>query len=101
MVSSSMTRCPPRSIGVWTGIVTIAVSNNSPSLRRAIVYTLFNVVAPSGLAIPSAVLFAVVTANPERVEIEPEHTLDEFAENVGNQEDIPPSETDRTDIGTG
>ncbi|PCR89229.1 AI-2E family transporter [Natrinema ejinorense] len=44
-----------------------------------------------------------VLADPdhERVDVEPEHTLDEFAETVGEMEDVPPSETDRTDIGTG
>ncbi|QLG47431.1 AI-2E family transporter [Natrinema halophilum] len=48
-------------------------------------------------------LILPVLADPERerVEIEPEHTLDEFVENVGDREDVPPSEPDRTDIGTG
>ncbi|ELY59901.1 permease [Natronococcus jeotgali DSM 18795] len=44
-----------------------------------------------------------VLADPEgeRVELKSEHTLDEYAENAGDQKDISPSEADRTDIGTG
>ncbi|WP_408958925.1 AI-2E family transporter [Natrinema sp. 74] len=48
-------------------------------------------------------LILPVLADPERerVDVELEHTLDEFAENVGSWEDVTSSEGDRTDIGTG
>ncbi|ELZ18125.1 AI-2E family transporter [Natrinema limicola] len=48
-------------------------------------------------------LILPVLANPERerVAIEPEHTLDEFTESVPDREKAPPSDVDRTDIGSG
>ncbi|WP_254763711.1 AI-2E family transporter [Natrinema marinum] len=47
------------------------------------------------------ILPVLVDPERERVDIEPEHTLDEFAESPGEQGETPPSEVDRTDIGTG
>ena len=48
-------------------------------------------------------LILPVLANPdrERVAVEPEHTLDEFTERVPEREKAPPSDVDRTDIGSG
>ncbi|SNZ03179.1 Predicted PurR-regulated permease PerM [Natronoarchaeum philippinense] len=47
------------------------------------------------------ILPVLVGPDRERAEIEPEHTLDEYAESVADrQEDVPP-ERDRTDAGTG
>ncbi|MDS0477225.1 AI-2E family transporter [Natrinema sp. 1APR25-10V2] len=47
------------------------------------------------------ILPVLADTDRERVDIVPEHTLDEFAEGVSEREDVPPSETDRSDIGTG
>jgi len=48
-------------------------------------------------------LILPVLANPERerVAVEPEHTLDEFTEGVPDRKKAPPSDVDRTDIGSG
>ncbi|WP_254523381.1 AI-2E family transporter [Natrinema caseinilyticum] len=37
----------------------------------------------------------------DRVDVEPEHTLDEYAESVAERQEEPPSEADRTDVGPG
>jgi predicted PurR-regulated permease PerM len=47
------------------------------------------------------ILPALMGADGENRDVGPEHTLDEFTEDIGERDGTPPSETDRTDVGTG